>query len=68
MTKFQPVKIVMVEIQLLRRFGHWALSKQKFEARSSASEMFSVLCSRSIRCFQARSAADLILFFIEPLI
>jgi hypothetical protein len=61
MTKFKPIKIVIVEIQLIRRFGHWALSKQKFEARSSASEMFSVLTSRSIRCFQAPSAADLML-------
>jgi hypothetical protein len=62
MTKFQIFIIVMVEIQLIRRSGHRALSKQRFEAQSSASEMFSVLSSRSFRCFQVRSAADPMLF------
>jgi hypothetical protein len=53
----------MVEIQLMSRFGQWAMSKQKFEARCSASEMLSVLSSRSIRYFQTRSAADLMVSY-----
>jgi hypothetical protein len=55
---FSQLDFFMVEIQPIRRFGHRPLSNQGFQTGSSASQMFSVFSSRSIKSFQARSPAD----------
>jgi hypothetical protein len=59
---FSQSDFFMVEIQPIRWFGYEPLSNQGFQPESSASQMFPVFSSRSIKFFQAWSPADSMLF------